>query len=56
MVLRSIIDGDTVPQRLLLYICCEDMEKCCKEMEDYKGAYEFSNNKMEILEHMLMDM
>ena len=56
MVLRSIMDGDTVPQRLLLYICCEDMEKCCKEMEDYKGAYEFSNNKMEILEHMLVDM
>ena len=53
MVLRSIMDGDTVPQRLLLYICCEDMEKCCREMEDYKGAYEFSINKMEILEHML---
>lgn len=55
-ILRSIIDGDTVPQRLLLYICCGDMEKCCKEMEDYRGAYEFSNNKMEILEHMLMEM
>ena len=56
MVLRSIIDGDTVPQRLLLYICCEDMEKCCREMEDYKGAYEFSINKMEILEHMLAEV
>lgn len=55
-VLRSIIDGNTVPQRLLLYFCCGDMEKCCKEMEDYKAAYEFSNNKMEILEHMLMDV
>ncbi len=55
-VLRSIIDGDTVPQRLLLYICCGDMEMCCKKMEDYKGAYEFSNNKMEIFEHMLMEM
>ena len=56
MVLRSIMDGETVPQRLLLYLCCEDMEKCCREMEDYKGAYEFSNNKMEILEHMLAEM
>jgi len=54
-ILRSIMDGETVPSRLLLYICCGDMEKCCKEMEDYKGAYEFSNNKMEILEHMLAD-
>ena len=54
-ILRSMMDGETVPSRLLLYICCGDMEKCCKEMEDYKGAYEFSNNKMEILEHMLAD-
>ena len=54
-ILRSIMDGETIPSRLLLYICCGDMEKCCKEMEDYKGAYEFSNNKMEILEHMLAD-
>ena len=37
-------------------VSCGDMEKCCKEMEDYRGAYEFSNNKMEILEHMLMEM
>ncbi len=55
-ILRDIMDGDTAPERLLLFICCEDMEKCCKEMEDYKGAYEFSNNKMEILEHMLAEM
>ena len=54
-ILRSIMDGETIPSRLLLYICCGDMEKCCKEMEDFRGAYEFSNNKMEILEHMLAD-
>lgn len=56
MILKSIMDGETVPERLLLYMCCEDMEKCCKEMEDYRGAYEFSNNKMEILEHMLAEI
>ncbi len=55
-ILRSITDGDTVPERLLLFICCEDIEKCCKELEDYKGAYEFSNNRMEILEHMLVEI
>ena len=54
-ILNSIMDGKTVPQRLLLYICCGDIEKCCKELGDYKGAYEFSINKMEILEHMLVD-
>lgn len=55
-ILEAIMDGETVPERLLLYMCCEDMEKCCKETEDYKGAYEFSNNKMEILEHMLAEI
>ncbi len=54
-ILKSIMDGETAPSRLLLYISCGDMEKCCKEMEDYRGAYEFSNNRMEILEHMLAD-
>jgi len=54
-ILKSIMDGETVPSKLLLFICCGDMEKCCKEMEDYRGAYEFSNNKMEILEHMLAE-
>ncbi len=53
--LSAIMDGDMVPQRLLLYFCCCDMEICCRELKDYKGAYEFSNNKMEILEHMLVE-
>ena len=55
-ILRSIMDGKTVPQRLLLYLCCADMEICSRELGDYKGAYEFSINKMEILEHMLSEM
>ncbi len=53
--LLQIIDGAITPPRLLLYLSCCDMEICCKEGNDYKGAYEFSNNKMEILEHMLVD-
>ena len=56
VTLRSIMDGETVPQRLLLYICCADIEMCYKELEDYKGAYEFARNKMEILEHMLAEI
>ncbi len=55
-ILKSIIDGELVPQKMLLYLCCGDMEKCCKEMDDYRGAYEFSNNKMDILEHMLAEI
>lgn len=54
-LLVKIIDGEVIPPRLLLYLACCDMEICCKEGGDYKGAYEFANNKMEILEHMLID-
>lgn len=54
--LRSVIDSETIPQRLLLYLSCTDMEICCRETGDYKGAYEFSQNKIEILEHMLAEI
>ncbi len=54
-ILKELIDGDVVPPRLLLYLACSDMEQCCKQIGDYKLAYEFANNKMEILEHMLVE-
>ena len=51
--LTTLVNSETVPERLLLYLACSDMEICCRETEDYKGAYEFSQNKIEIFEHML---
>lgn len=54
--LKRVIDSETVPPRLLLYLSCADMEICCRETGDYKGAYESSQNKIEILEHMLADI
>ena len=54
-LLLQIMDGDVTPPRLLLYLACCDMEICCREEGDYKGAYEFAGNRLEILEHMLVD-
>ena len=54
--LKEVVDSETVPPRLLLYLSCADIEICCKETENYKGAYEYSQNKIEILEHMLADL
>ncbi|MBQ7829441.1 MAG: helix-turn-helix transcriptional regulator [Clostridia bacterium] len=54
-ILTETTDSDEVPPRLLLYLACSDMEICFREMNDYKGAYEFSQNKIEILEHMLAE-
>ena len=53
--LRSVTDSETVPPRLLLYFACADIEICSREVGDYKSAYEFSKNKIEILEHMLAE-
>ncbi len=54
-VLRHVVDSETVPERFLLFLACSDMEICCRETGDYKGAYESSQNKLEILEHMLAE-
>lgn len=54
-VLRSVVDSEAVPDRLLLYLACSDMEICCRETDDYKGAYEASLNKLDLLEHMLAE-
>ena len=50
-ILRS---DDTIP-RTMLYSIFSDLEKCCKEREDFKGAYEYSTNKIQLFEKMLSD-
>ena len=54
-VLKSVVDSETVPDRMLLYLACSDMEICCRETDDYKGAYEASLNKLDLIEHMLAE-
>ena len=54
-VLKTVVDSETVPDRLLLYLAFSDMEICCRETDDYKGAYEASLNKLDLLEHMLAE-
>ena len=54
-LLENVMNSKIGSQKLLLYFACADMEICCRETDDYKGAYEFAQNKMEILEHMLTD-
>ena len=54
-VLRSVADSEAIIDRFLLYLVSSDMEICCRETDDYKGAYEASINKLELLEHMLAE-
>ena len=51
--LKKLIHGDALECRIVMYDIFKDLEECCREIEDYKGAYEYSVGKVELLEHML---
>ncbi len=51
--LHTLLNGEAfIPQPMLYFVFC-DMELCCKETEDFKGAYEYSIDKIEILQRLL---
>ena len=41
-----------LPEPMLYFVFC-DLEICCKELDDFKGAYEYSGNKMALLQKLL---
>lgn len=49
---KILVSDETIPEPMMYYIFC-DLEICCKEVEDFKGAYEYSLNKMELLQTLL---
>lgn len=53
-ILRKLLFNDkyNIPQPMLYFIFC-DMELCCKETGDFKGAYEYSGSKMSLLQKLL---
>ena len=42
----------SVPEPMLYFIFC-DLEVCCREIENFKGAYEYSIDKIELLQKLL---
>ena len=41
-----------LPEPMLYFVLC-DIEICCKELNDFKGAYEYSASKMALLQKLL---
>ena len=41
--------------KIELYTVLEDLEICCRENEDYKNAYRFASEKVELLEQLLQE-
>ena len=42
-------------QKPFMYFVFCDLEACCKEIKNFKGAYEYSNDKLEMLQKMLSE-
>lgn len=53
-LLSQIYDDNSLPKPIL-YMVLDSLEKCCKETEDFKGAYEISQAKIQLFEKMLVD-
>ena len=53
-ILRSLLfnDNGELPEPMLYFVLA-DIELCCKEINDFKGAYDFSNNKIELMQKLL---
>ena len=49
---RILLHESPVAEPMLYFIFC-DLEICCREIEDFKGAYEYSMNKIELLQKLL---
>ena len=54
-ILERLIGGDALACRAITYRIFADLEQCCRELGDYKSAYEYSVGKVELLEYMLKE-
>ena len=48
-------DSNTSLNKIELYTVLEDLEICCRENEDYKNAYRYASEKVELLEQLLKE-
>ena len=49
---QILVSDDPVPKPMMYFVFC-DLEICCREIGDYKGAYEYSIDKLELMQKML---
>jgi transcriptional regulator with XRE-family HTH domain len=49
---RILVSDESLPEPVMYNVFC-DLEVACKQTGDFKGAYEYSINKMEVLQKLL---
>jgi transcriptional regulator with XRE-family HTH domain len=53
-ILRDLLyNGSYTLPEPMLYLILLDLETCCKEINDFKGAYEYSSSKIALLQKLL---
>ena len=54
--LQQLLQDSATPlNKIELYTVLEDLEICCRENEDYKNAYRYASEKVELLEQLLQE-
>lgn len=53
--LTHLLHADFASSKPLVYYLFSDLEICCRETGDFRGAYEYSQNKVHLLESMLAE-
>ena len=55
-LLLQLLGGESPLSKVALYTVLCELELCCRENEDFKGAYNYANEKVELLEQLLKEI
>lgn len=54
--LTALLNRESPLTEVALYAVLCDLEECCRETEDYKGAYIYATDKVQLLEQLLREI
>ncbi len=54
-LLLQLLKGELSLSKVALYTVLCELELCCRETDDFKGAYNYANGKVELLEQLLKE-
>ena len=55
LLLQEMLKGDAPLNEIGLYSVICELEICCRETEDYKGAYTYASERVQLLEQLLKE-
>ncbi len=53
--LMTLLEEEILLNEISLLAILSDLEICCREIEDFKGAYRYSNERVQLLEKLLRE-